>query len=221
FVKKDCPTCETVLPLLGAWQRAFGAALPFLVVGQSGADNALLQEKMGGGAMLDDADLTVSFRWDVEIVPTLVVTDAQGGRRRTLVGFVREEWQAFVAGLAGELGVPEPEWDWAALPAWQPGCGSASADPLVAERLRAVAENSPLRARRIEIGAQDDEHEFLFDQGLTDGLPVVPPTPERVLRMLAGTDRDPQEVVAVVPPNLAEATVEKVAINAVMAGCRP
>lgn len=221
FVKKDCPTCETVLPLLGAWQRSLGGAIPFLVVGQSGADNVRLRERLGAGAVLDDADLNVSFGWDIEIVPTLVLTDAQGARRRTLVGFVREEWQTLAAELAGELGVPEPDVDWAALPSWQPGCGSASVDPLVAERLRAAATNSPLRARRIEIGAQDDEHEFLFDQGLTDGLPVVPPTPERVLRMLAGTDRDPQEVVAVVPPNLAPATVEKVAINAVMAGCRP
>jgi hypothetical protein len=39
--------------------------------------------------------------------------------------------------------------------------------------------------------------------------------------MLTGTRRDPQEVVAIVPPNMAPATVEKVAINAVMAGCRP
>jgi len=78
-----------------------------------------------------------------------------------------------------------------------------------------------LRARRIDIASQDDEFEFMFDQGFTDGLPVVPPTPERVLRMLSGTRRDPQEVVAVMPPNMGEATVEKIAINAVMAGCKP
>jgi hypothetical protein len=41
------------------------------------------------------------------------------------------------------------------------------------------------------------------------------------MRMLAGTRRDPQEVIAVMPPNMGEATVEKIAINAVMAGCRP
>ena len=52
-------------------------------------------------------------------------------------------------------------------------------------------------------------------------LPVVPPSDERILRMLAGTRRQPQEVVGLVPPNLAECTVEKVAINAVMAGCKP
>lgn len=49
----------------------------------------------------------------------------------------------------------------------------------------------------------------------------MPPTDERVLWMLSGTRRDPREVIGRVPPNLAECTVEKVAINAVMAGCRP
>ena len=61
----------------------------------------------------------------------------------------------------------------------------------------------------------------MYDQGFSDGLPVMAPTPERVLRMLRGTRRDAQELVAVVPPNMAPATVEKVAINAVLAGCRP
>src|SRR4029077_3377786 len=55
----------------------------------------------------------------------------------------------------------------------------------------------------------------------TDGLPVVPPTPQRVLRMLEGTTRAPEEIVALVPPDLVECTVEKVAINAVLAGCAP
>ena len=104
--------------------------------------------------------------------------------------------------------------------AW-PGCGSKSVEPGIAERLQAESSGSPLRARRIEIGESDDAFEFLFDQGLTDGLPVIPPTPERVLRMLSGTKRGAQEVVAIVPTNLAPATVEKVAINAVMAGCKP
>src|SRR5689334_23610563 len=61
----------------------------------------------------------------------------------------------------------------------------------------------------------------MFERGSTDGLPVVPPTEARVLRMLEGTTRGPDEIVAVVPPDLVECTVEKVAINAVLAGCRP
>ena len=82
-----------------------------------------------------------------------------------------------------------------------------SVDPLIADRLRAEAENSPLRARRIDIASHDDEFEFMFDQGFSDGLPLVPPTPERVIRMLGGTQRDSQEVIAVMPPNMGEATV--------------
>ncbi len=73
----------------------------------------------------------------------------------------------------------------------------------------------------MELADLEDEHEAMFDRGWTDGLPVVPPTPERVLRMLRGTTRAPDDVVALMPPDLVECTVEKVAVNAVMAGCLP
>jgi hypothetical protein len=62
---------------------------------------------------------------------------------------------------------------------------------------------------------------WLHERGHTDGLPVVPPTRERVLRMLAGTTRDPASSLGPVPPTNGAATVEKLAVNAVMAGCRP
>ena len=52
-------------------------------------------------------------------------------------------------------------------------------------------------------------------------MPVVPPTPERVLRILDGTRRRPDEVVGLMPPNLISCTIEKIAVNAVMAGCKP
>ncbi|HOD74180.1 MAG TPA: hypothetical protein PKM13_06550, partial [Candidatus Bipolaricaulis anaerobius] len=55
----------------------------------------------------------------------------------------------------------------------------------------------------------------------TDGLPIVPPTPEAVECMLGPVGRDPQEVIAAVPPKYGHATLEKIAINAVMAGCLP
>src|SRR5262245_5140782 len=66
-----------------------------------------------------------------------------------------------------------------------------------------------------------DEFEAWFDKGVTDGLPVVPPTRERVERMLTGTSRRRDELLGEMPPNYGRATVEKSAINAVMAGCRP
>ncbi len=62
---------------------------------------------------------------------------------------------------------------------------------------------------------------LFMEKGWGDGLPVIPPTEEAVERMLAGTPRDPAEVVAEIPPLGGVATVEKIAINAVMAGCLP
>lgn len=66
-----------------------------------------------------------------------------------------------------------------------------------------------------------DDFEIWFEKGVTDGLPVIPPTRERVKRMLDGTRRRPEELLGELPPNYGRLTVEKVAINAVMAGCRP
>jgi hypothetical protein len=74
---------------------------------------------------------------------------------------------------------------------------------------------------RIVGWSRDAWRDFTGHDELGDGLPVVPPTPERVARMLTGTTRAPDDVVTVVPPDLVECTVEKVAANAVMAGCRP
>ncbi len=59
------------------------------------------------------------------------------------------------------------------------------------------------------------------EEGWTDGLPVYPPIGSAVREMLRYTDRDPQDVVGVIPPRNGISTVEKIAINAVMAGCRP
>lgn len=63
--------------------------------------------------------------------------------------------------------------------------------------------------------------EYLDRSGLGDDLPAVPPTEERVAEMLQWTDHDPADVIGLVFPNGAPATVEKIAANAVMAGCKP
>ncbi len=63
---------------------------------------------------------------------------------------------------------------------------------------------------------------FFIEHGWSDGLPVVPPTERRTLRMLSRLGpSDPQKVVAILPPRMGAATLEKIAINAVMAGCLP
>ncbi len=70
-------------------------------------------------------------------------------------------------------------------------------------------------------GAWDEIDAHYQERGWTDGLPIVPPTETRVRELLKQTARDPREVVGVLPPRQGEATIEKIAANAVMAGCRP
>jgi len=67
----------------------------------------------------------------------------------------------------------------------------------------------------------DKANEALYQQGMTDGLPVIPPTYERVARMLEGARRDPAQSLGTMGPAYGHATIEKIAVNAVMAGCRP
>jgi hypothetical protein len=73
-----------------------------------------------------------------------------------------------------------------------------------------------------ELDAWELFHEdFTHVRGLGDGFPMVPPTADRVAAMLRATDLDAGSQVAVMPPGLGSATVEKIAVNSVMAGCKP
>ncbi len=74
-------------------------------------------------------------------------------------------------------------------------------------------------ATRAPIAGEDVER--CYELGWTDGLPVVPPTPERVEAMLGPLEGERHETVAVLEPTGAKATYEKIAANAVMAGCLP
>ncbi|WP_420616439.1 thioredoxin family protein [Candidatus Palauibacter sp.] len=201
-VKRDCPTCELVEPVL---ERLSAEGDGLAVFSQDDPD---FPAAVPG--VIDDTELEHSFRLDIETVPTLV--RFEGGRETgRAVGWDREEWR-------GLTSIPDLGED---LAAFRPGCGSLSVAPGAAERLRARFGDTGLEARRVALEPHADAVEACFDRGWTDGLPVVPPTPERILRMLAGTSRAPDEIVGAVPPDYAECTVEKVAINAVLAGCKP
>jgi hypothetical protein len=197
-VKRSCPTCQLVAPVLEQLAR----------------DTRLTVYTQDDPAFppgaIDDTSLEMSFALEIDTVPTVLRIE-DGEVRARAEGWLRDEWEAITG--RHDLGLD--------LPDWRPGCGSRTNDVDVQDA-RTVARTVPaLRARRIELGTSEDEVEAMYARGWSDGLPLVPPTPERVARMLAGTSRDPQDVVAVVPPDLVECTVEKVAINAVLAGCRP
>ncbi len=82
--------------------------------------------------------------------------------------------------------------------------------------------SAQLRSPMVE--AEDDLDGIFaeyYKQGWTDGLPIIPPTEARVLRMIEASGRSADEVVGVFPPRQAQGTVEQIAVNAVMAGCLP
>ena len=200
-VKRDCPTCALVEPVLVQLE----SQIPLRVYTQDDPDFPA-----GISDVVDDTGLERSYHLNIETVPTLIRV-AQGEEADRAVGWSRGEWQA----LTGVDSLGEE------LPDFRPGCGSRSVEPGVAKTLAARFGDTALAARRIELAPLEDDIESCFERGWTDGLPVVPPTEARVLHMLEGTRRAPDEVVGVIPPNQVACSVEKVAINAVMAGCRP
>jgi hypothetical protein len=206
FVKQDCPTCVLAMPVLRAIEELVGRSGGGLEVHVQ--DDASFAT--GFSHASDDTALAASYHYNIDTVPTLI--RLRGGQEDArVVGWRRSEWQA-VTGIPG-LGEELPE--------YRPGCGSKTMDPGMPTRLKVKYGNTGLASRRIAVAALSDPVETCYERGWTDGLPVVPPTEERVLEMLDGTARAPQEIIGQIPPNLAECTVEKVAINAVMAGCRP
>src|SRR5580704_4060929 len=94
---------------------------------------------------------------------------------------------------------------------------------MLAERLtRHSDEASDAQVADRFDGANDiDDQEMFFARGWTDGLPVVIPTAAKVAAMVAASGRDAADRIGPIPPRWRQATVEKIAINAVLAGCRP
>jgi hypothetical protein len=195
-VNRDCETCHLVVDVLGQ--------IPGLVIASQ--DDPTFPHP----DVIDDTTLELSWELQTETTPTVYRIE-DGKITEAVAGWHRERWEA-ITGISG-LGP--------GLPETRPGCGSIIFEPDVHQRLLREHSSSSLQSRRVELGDSEDPFEAMFARGWSDGLPLVPPTEERVERMLTGTARDPNDVVCVMPPDLVECTVEKVAVNAVMAGCLP
>ncbi len=202
IVKRDCETCRMAAPVFG---QLADAGRPLVACSQ---DDPTFPETVA--QIVDDRSLEISFHLDIETVPTLIRVE-NGRETGRVVGWHRREWEA-LSGITG-LGP--------GLPGSKPGCGALNVEPGLVEMLAVRFGRSGLSARQVPLAPLEDEIEAGFERGWSDGLPVVPPTPVRVLRMLQGTHRRPDEVIGLMPPNLVPITVEKAAINAVLAGCKP
>ncbi len=201
-VKKSCPTCSLIEPVI----KQLAASLDLRIYVQDDPSFPAGIEQV-----IDDSALEFSYLNNIEIVPTLMRSSDNADAEQRIVGWDRNEWEIFTG--IQDLGTE--------LLAFKPGCGSLTLEPGMEEKLAARYKSGSLQARRLELAESEDSIEACYEREWTDGLPVVPPTPVRVMRMLAGTELNPAEIIGSVPPDYVECTVEKVAINAVMAGCKP
>ena len=201
-VKEDCETCR----LLASLTKRLIDELDITIYSQDNPDFP------AGVPVIDDTELEYSFNHRLETVPTLLKFENESGlmELERTEGWDRNEWQR----LTG-LNFLED------LPAFRPGCGSKTLDPGMLDQLAVKFGSADLEARRLAIEDGEDEIEACYDRGWSDGLPLVPPTELRVVKMLQGTRRAPNEIIGNVPPDYAPCSVLKVAVNAVMAGCKP
>jgi hypothetical protein len=208
FVSEECPTSAMALrrlgPLCRAWQ---GAGLTALAVFEDPLEVAVrVARRLGwlGRVASQDPPYETSHAYQLLSVPTAVLVARAGTIAGTVTGWDHAAVVALIARagvlLGTELAIPA-----ATEPLLKPGCSSKAAiDP---ELAAAVST------------AGTDDIEEMFERGWTDGLPVVPPTRDRVEAMLGGCDG--RVSLGLVPPDMGEATLERVAACAVLAGCRP
>jgi peroxiredoxin len=198
FVSEECPTCVLSLrrlaPVVSELSDAGVRVAAVFEDPLEVAARVARRTSFDGLVLSEPAPYEVSRAYSLASLPTAVLVDGSGAEVGRVVG-----WDA--AGLRTLLSVPitdEP-------PLRKPGCAAKNTyDP---EELRLLD------------GGHFDELEDMFDRGWSDGLPVVPPTVERVDAMLGG--RDPARMLGEMAPAMASVTLQRVAACAVLAGCRP
>ena len=191
FVSEECPTSTLAL------RRLAGAGVRIVAVFEDPLEVAARVARRTGfdGLVLSEpSPYDVSGAYELVSLPTAVLIDGSGREVDRVVGWDASALEALLSVSVTR----EP-------PLRKPGCAAKNTyDP---EALRALD------------GAGFDELEEMFERGWTDGLPVIPPTVERVRAMLGGHDGD--ELLGEMAPALARVTLERVAACAVLAGCRP
>lgn len=191
FVSEECPTSTLTL------RRLSGAGVRLVAVFEDPLEVAARAARRAGfdGLVLSEpAPYDISRAYGLVSLPTAVLIDGAGREVERVVGWDAEALEALLSVSVTH----EP-------PLRKPGC--AAKNTYDREALRALE------------GAAFDELEEMFERGWTDGLPVIPPTAERVRTMLGG--HDPDQPLGEMAPAMASVTLERVAACAVLAGCRP
>ena len=226
FFETDCPTCRLTIPYLNRLAHRVGDGAFVLGISQDDQRSTrdFVQQFEVGFPVVIDHDLSVSRLYGPPAVPTIFLLDRSGKIAGSQIAFDKSELNALALAICEEIGIDsfvlaEP---YDGMPRSKPGCTSRHLEMPMEPGIEAIAHaygTRGSRASRIELPDGIDPHDYCREFG--DPLPVMPPTVERVERFLNATALPPEEVVGLVAPNYGAATVEKIAANAVMAGCGP
>jgi len=217
FFETDCPTCRMAVPYLN--KLAGGARVIGISQDDQAATNQFTQQLATAFPVQRDSGLELSRRFDLKFVPSLFLLDHDSRILQSHFGFDKSALNEIAAQM--RCAPVADEFDGA--PQSKPGCMSRHLEPKADGEFApapAIGATRRAPASTIEIPDGEDPFEYCF-RSFGDALPVIPPTPERIARILSGVPGDRTEVIARVPPCYGEATLEKIAANAVMAGCLP
>jgi hypothetical protein len=209
FVSQECPTSAMALRNLGpacqAWQEAGLTSTAVFEDPLEVAIRVARRQAWGGQVVSEEPPYETSRAYGLVSVPTAVLVGRDGMIAGTVAGWDQPALAALIGNAGALLGAtlaPPP----ATEPLHKPGCSSKAAiDPELVAAMSGAAGS--------------DDLEEMFERGWTDGLPVIPPTPERVEAMLDAADGGVS--LGLIAPAMGEVTLERVAACAVLAGCRP
>ena len=244
FVETDCPTCRLAIPYLNRLAAAMGderARLVLVSQDDASATEALRAAYEVPFPVVLDERLDASRAFDPPSVPALFLIGADGRIERAHVGFHKDDLNETAERLLVGLGLPaRPVADaHDGAPLSKPGCasrhlshhagavgiggdGATAATPTsaAAEPIDLLPQRGS-RASLVIVADDEDVYDFCMRARYSSFLPVVPPTVERVDACVRASGLPPERVIGLVPPCYGAATVEKIAANAVMAGCLP
>jgi peroxiredoxin len=221
FFETDCPTCRLAIPYINRLATIIDNER-IVGISQDGKrpTRELIEQTQINFPVVLDRDLSITKQYDPVAVPTFFLVDADGVIQQTLGGFDKLELNRIASIMNAAPTVIAEPFDGA--PDSKFGCVSrhleSAGEGEIADAVNPYQRRGA-RATRIELDESTDPFEYCMQFG--DPLPVVPPTVERVDRLLSETSLEPDEIIGLIPPNYGAATVEKIAANAVMAGCKP
>ncbi len=209
FVNEDCPTSAMAMRNLGPLCRGLEQdGLSCTAVFEDPLEVAIrVARRCGwtGRVVSQSAPYDTSRAYGLVSVPTAFLISKTGQIAGSVIGWDQPALAELIDRAGGFTGrtMPAPP---PTEPLRKPGCSSKAA---IDSELAAAMESS----------SNEDEYEEMFERGWTDGLPVIPPTADRVEKMLGNYDGATS--LGTVPPAMGEATLARLAACAVLAGCRP